>query len=198
MSASPSSLQFNRYDGDEFLSGLNYTFHGNAPKGPWEFALYKDCGNGALVKQDLECPISTVKLNDDKFEINRMGPFQKPFMIDIEYSLNEPRCFRSYSRTLRNLPQDYPKDYPFLLSPNVGCQDSLDGDFATGVSFAMEKELLQTNDLYDNLTQRLYLYEYFVAMPGNLMKFYTYHSFGFHFVDVCHSVQMQISHPAEP
>lgn len=144
--------------------------------------MYKDCANGLLVKKDLDCPISSVKLVTDNLEVQRIGPFLKPMMIDLEYSLNEPRCFRSYARPARNMPQGAPTDYPFLLQPNTGCSNSLDDDYAAKLGRFLEKEFYQANQVYENFTTNYYLYEYYLTMPGNLMNLYTYHTFGFQYV----------------
>lgn len=162
---------------------MNYTFDGQVPVGPWEFALYKDCNNGLLVKKDSECPISSAKLVENELEVHRVGPFLKPMMIDLEFSLNEPRCFRSYARPARNMPQGAPKDYPFLFQPNTGCADSLDDDYAELLGRYLEKEFYQANQIYTNFSSNFFLYEYFLTMPGNLLNLYTYHSFGFRFVN---------------
>lgn len=177
---------------------MNYSYVNDVPTGPWEFALYKDCGNGNLVKQGLECPISTVKLVDDAFEIQRMAPLLKPMMIDIEYSLNEPRCYRSFNRPERSMPQGAPKDYPFLLQPNIGCSDSMDDDFAIRLGQFLERELYEANELQNDFSANLYLYDYFLNAPGNIMRFYTYHTFGFRHVSKSDQELLHKNHAGQP
>lgn len=170
------------YEKDELISGMNYTYVNGKLDGPYEFALYKRCSNGFMVKQGLSCPISTVAIKDDQLVVEIVGPQKKPFLIDIEYSLNSPRCFRSYTQPSRNMPQGENKDYPYILKPNTGCSDQLDDDHSTRLGYYLEKELYEANSIYKNLTSSLYLYDHFVGQPGNLMNLYGYHAFGYQFV----------------
>lgn len=161
---------------------MNYSYIDGKAVGPYEFVLYDRCSGGFMVKQGLPCPVSSVSIKDEQLLVERVGPQKKPFLIDIEYSLNSPRCFRSYTQPERNMPQGENDDYPFIYKSNTGCSDQLDNDYATILGYYLEKELYQSNGVYTGMTASLYLYDHFVAQPGNLMNLYGYHAFGFMFV----------------
>lgn len=176
-----------RYLNDELITGLNYSLRDDSSKAKFDLSLYSECINGLKVKKGLDCPIATVAFEGEDLSAQRIGPFQKPALIDLEFSLNSPRCFRSYYQPARNMPRGQTTDYPYLLRANVGCSDELDEDLSTRLGVYLERELYEKNGIYENLTASFFLYEYFLNFPGNLMNLYTYHSFGFKFVAYSHS-----------
>lgn len=143
------------------------------------------------VLKHLDCPITGVRFSPNVNELlyNRSEIDSDPsqtMLFDIEYSLNQAKCFDVSGMPARYTPDTFPKrDYPYLFRQNLGCKDPKASslyDITSRLGTTTELELYQENSQWDTLFEKNFLYEHFVNLAGNRMFLHSYHSLGFDFV----------------
>ena len=159
--------------------------------------MYKDCGRGLLVRKEVGCPVSKVKISEGSLSIERTNENNQPPIYDLEFSLNEPRCFNSVTDTARIMPQGEPTDYPYIVRQNSGCKDTLDKGHTTQIVTCLERELYEANGLYPETTSKLMLYDHFYDSPGNRFNLYAYQSFGYEHVASSFTKDQMSRHSSE-
>lgn len=143
-------------------------------------AEFKMCQDGVYVKRDLECPIASVEFTSpDSLEVKRTDQVDAPPLIEIEYSLNEPRCMLGSGEPKRFMPSGEMTDYPYLNRKNMGCGGTISDPTSRKLDSTDENVVYKKNAIYDMIVTVGFMYDYWLSRIGNSMILSSYHTSGY-------------------
>jgi hypothetical protein len=163
------------------MTGLNYTA---ALNGNVSLDGFRDCQRGLLIRVGHPCPVGAVKIKSGQLQVERVDSGKGLGRLsEIEYSLNEPKCFDGDGEPERITQWPGVTDYPYLLRKNQGCI-SKEGNFIESelIDVSSERAVYEGNKVYDYFKRALPLYDTFINYPKNKMNLYAYYTPGFDFV----------------